>query len=279
MSKKRGLPNFTGMRHDFHFVEELDSQRDAEAQGIGRMIPAGYIDPNPDQPRNRLGDLKDLIASIREKGIIEPLIVRRTGDRYQIISGERRFRAGLEAGLQEFPCIEKDVDEVESLEISLIENLQRKDLSLFEEAQGIAALQERFNYTHEEIAKKIGKSRASITEILSLAKLPENIKALCEDHQITAKSMLLQIARQEHPEQMKELAHKIAEEGYTREEARDFKKAKQGKKVKQASFQFTSPEGDFVARITFKKKKVGKDEVLDAINVIKHCLDENVTLF
>jgi ParB family chromosome partitioning protein len=263
------------MRHDLHFVEELESRR-AEDQGIGRMIPASLIDPNPDQPRNRLGDLRDLVASIKSRGIIEPLVVRRVRDRFQIISGERRFRAGLEAGLEAFPCMVMAVDDSESLEISLIENLQRKDLSPFEEAEGMEALRKRFDYTHEDIAKKIGKSRATVTEALSLIKLPEEIKAFCEEQKIMARSMLLQIARQKDAGDMKALAAKIADKEYTREDARKYGKEAAAPRPKPASFRFTAPDGEFTVHIKFKKAKAGKDEVLEALSKVEDSLKSNI---
>lgn len=135
MPIKRGLPSTLKMRHDRHYVEELASQRGAP---IGKMIAIEKLEPNPQQPRVDMGELEDLIASIKEKGILEPLLVRPAdvGGRYMIISGERRYRAGLEAGLREVPCIEMNVDDRNVAEIALIENLQRKDLTAYEEAEG-----------------------------------------------------------------------------------------------------------------------------------------------
>src|SRR5215213_12005809 len=130
------------------------------------MIPIDKLAPNPGQPRVEIGDLRDLIASVKDKGVLEPLLVRPSdvGGRYMIISGERRYRAAVEAELREVPCIEMDVDDREVAEIALIENLQRKDLTPYEESEGLQALIERFDYTHEEVAQKVGKSRSSITE-------------------------------------------------------------------------------------------------------------------
>jgi ParB family chromosome partitioning protein len=137
------------MRHDQHFVENLTARK---VETIGKMIPLDKLDLNPRQPRGEVGDLSDLVSSIKEKGVLEPLLVSPRGDRYQIIAGERRFRASLEAGLSQVPCIEVDADEKGILEISLIENLQRKDLTALEEAEGIQSLCQRFGYTHEQAA-------------------------------------------------------------------------------------------------------------------------------
>src|SRR5690349_13036577 len=155
------------------------------------MIPIDKLAPNPNQPRIEIGDLSELIASITEKGVLEPLLVRPSdvGGRFMIISGERRYRASLEVGLTELPCIEMDVDDRAVAEISLIENLQRKDLTAFEEADGLVALAKRFGYPHDEIAKKLGKARTSVTETISIASLPQDVRDLCRRADITAKSM------------------------------------------------------------------------------------------
>ena len=104
------------------------------------MVPIDLIDPNPNQPRQVMGDLSELMASIAEKGIIEPLVVRQRGDRFQIIAGERRYQAAVQVGLRELPVVIREVDDTEIIEIALIENLQRKDLTAFEEAEALHSL-------------------------------------------------------------------------------------------------------------------------------------------
>ena len=104
------------------------------------MVPIDLIDPNPNQPRQVMGDLSELIASIAEKGIIEPLVVRQRGDRFQIVAGERRYQAAVQAGLRELPVVIREVDDTEVIELALIENLQRKDLTPFEEAEALHGL-------------------------------------------------------------------------------------------------------------------------------------------
>src|SRR5260370_9180377 len=142
---------------------------------IGRMIPVDQIRPNPDQPRKALGDLRELSESIQEKGVLEPLLVRFVPreDCYYIISGERRYHASRAAGLREVPCIEKTADDAETLEIGLIENIQRKDLTPFEEADELHRLSTQFEYTHEDIAKKIGRGRSSLPETVPLRNIPD----------------------------------------------------------------------------------------------------------
>ena len=120
---RRGLPQTARMRHDLHYVEALAS---SSGTPVGRMVPIEQLDPNPDQPRQIMGDLSELMASISEKGIIEPLIVRQRHGRFQIVAGERRYQAAVQIGLQEVPVVIRDVDDSELIEIALIENIQRK---------------------------------------------------------------------------------------------------------------------------------------------------------
>jgi ParB family chromosome partitioning protein len=215
---KKGLPTGITMRHDAHYVEELTRAH----RTIGRIIAINQIEPNPEQPRVEIGDLTDLTSSIKEKGILEPLLVkpvRETGT-WMIIAGERRWRAANLAGLQEVPCIELDIDEKSIAEIALIENLQRKDLTVWEEADGLADLANRYGYTHDEIAKKIGKSRSTVTEAMAIAGLPDNIRRRCLDTKINSKSTLLEISRQFDAEAMNQLLDNIQSNNLKRQEIR-----------------------------------------------------------
>ncbi len=191
---KRGLPVGVQMRHDAHYVDTIASP----ISTIGRKIKIDLIEPNPDQPRREIGDLSELSASIKEKGVLEPLLVKPiagTG-RWMIIAGERRWRSATLAGLSEVPCIEMDLDDEGVAEIALIENLQRKDLNVWEEADGLAALTEKFGYTQEQIAQKISKSRSTVTELLTIAGLPKEIREKCRSAKLATKSSLLAVARQ-----------------------------------------------------------------------------------
>src|ERR1700681_4804386 len=182
------------MRHDEHYVEALAASAGAP---IGRLIPIDQVDPNPNQPRQVMGDLSELISSISEKGIIEPLVVRQREERFQIIAGERRYQAAVQAGLQELPVVIREVDDTEVIELALIENLQRKDLTPFEEAEALRGLAARCGYTHEDLARRLGKSRTSITESLALTLMPDDVRNLCRLADISSKSLLLQVVRQE----------------------------------------------------------------------------------
>lgn len=199
MSVKRGLPGNLKMRHDAHYVDALTQSH----RSVGRILPIDKIIANAAQPRVEFGDLTDLTASIKEKGVLEPLLVKPlpgnlvSGEQmWLIIAGERRWRAAQLAGLIEVPCIELNIDDQEVAEIALIENLQRKDLTVWEEADGLASLAQRFGYTHDDIAKKIGKSRSTVTESLTIATLPETVRSQCRIAQINSKSAILSVARQ-----------------------------------------------------------------------------------
>jgi len=207
------------MRHDAHYVDALAT---SAGNPIGRMVPIELIDPNPEQPRQLMGDLSELKASIAEKGIIEPLVVRQRGARFQIIAGERRYQAASQLGLRELPVVLRDVDDREIIEIALIENIQRKDLGAFEEAEAMDVLAKRCGYTHEDLAKRLGKSRTSVTESLSLTAMPSEVRKLCRLADIYSKSLILQVVRQQTPEKMVALVEHLTKGGAaaTREEAR-----------------------------------------------------------
>jgi len=263
---KRGLPVSLKMRHDAHYVEALTT---SAGNPIGRIVPIEHVDPNPDQPRQVMGDLSELKASIAEKGIIEPLIVRQRGSRYQIVAGERRYQAASQLGLRELPVVIRDVDDNEIIEVALIENLQRKDLTAFEEAEAMDALAKRCRYTHEDLAKRLGKSRTAVTESLALAQMPDSIRKLCRLADISSKSVLLQVVRQETPEKMTALVEKIASQGgATRQEVRAATaKAKAGR-PKHFVFAYRPPTKLFNLKLSFARARVSRDEVIEALENI-----------
>src|SRR5829696_2320248 len=254
------------MRHDEHYVEALTSSAGAP---IGRLVKIDELDPNPNQPRQVMGELSELMASIAEKGIIEPIIVRQRGGRFQIVAGERRYQAAVQVGLREVPIVIREVDDDEIIEIALIENIQRKDLTPFEESEALHSLATRCGYTHEDIAKRLGKSRTSITESLSLNNMPDEVKNLCRLADITSKSLLLEIVRQGDPQKMVALIEKISRDGgATREEVRkETAKPKPGR-PKAYVFSYKAPTKLFNLQLKFTKARVDKDEVISALEGI-----------
>src|SRR5580700_9352397 len=264
------------MRHDAHYVESLTSYSGA---AVGRMIPVDQIRPNPDQPRKVLGDLRELTDSIREKGVLEPLLVRYVPreDAYHIISGERRYHAARAAGLREVPAIEKMADDAETLEIALIENMQRKDLTPFEEADGLHRLATRFEYTHDDVAKKIGRARSSVTETLSLRSIPEAIRHQCVEHGIVSKSLLLQIARQPNEKKMAETLVRIIQGGLTRDEARRERRDEKsvGPRPQPFIFNFQPDNEAFRVRIQFRKSNVSRQELIYTLRAILDSLERD----
>ncbi len=263
---RRGLPDSIAMRHDEHYVEALAA---SAGTPVGRMIPIELIDPNPHQPRQMMGDLSELIASISEKGIIEPLVVRRRGERYQIIAGERRYQASVQAGLRELPAVVREVDDTEVIELALIENLQRKDLTPFEEAEAMHSLADRCGYTHEDLARRLGKSRTSITESLALNAMPDEVRKLCRLADISSKSLLLQIVRQEAPEKMVALIEKMAAQGgATRQQLREAAAKPKAGRPKHYVFAYRPPSKLFNLKLSFGKARVNRDEVISALEGI-----------
>ena len=262
--RRIGLPQTVRMRHDTHFVDQLARP---SGEAIGRMIPIEDLQPNPRQPRQDLGDLSELKASVSEKGVLEPILVRALGGRFEIIAGERRYRAALEVGLAEVPCIVRETTEAEMMELALVENLQRKDLSAFEEADGLRILAEAHGHTHEMMAEKLGKSRTSITETLSLAAMPADVRQACRLADIHSKSLLLQIVRQADPAKMIALVDRLQTEGPSRTEARRIAKEDKPSRGRPRNFVFRYQPGEksFTLSVQFRKAHVSREEIIRAL--------------
>jgi ParB family transcriptional regulator, chromosome partitioning protein len=263
---RRGLPETVVMRHDEHYVEALAASAGAP---IGRLVPIESVDPNPSQPRQVMGDLSELMASIVEKGILEPLVVRQRGDRFQIVAGERRYQAAVQVGLRELPVVVREVDDAEVVELALIENLQRKDLTPFEEAEALHGLASRCGYTHEDLARRLGKSRTSITESLALQAMPEEVRNLCRLADISSKSLLLQVVRQDKPEKMTALVEKIASQGgATRQQLRDAARTPKPGRPKHYVFAYRPSTKAFNLKLSFAKSRATREDVIDALEAI-----------
>jgi ParB family transcriptional regulator, chromosome partitioning protein len=265
--RRIGLPQTIRMRHDTHFVDQLTRP---SGEAIGRMVPIEDLQPNPRQPRQDLGDLSELKASIREKGLLEPILVRAVGGRYEIIAGERRYRAALEAGLAELPCIVRNTTDAEMTELALVENLQRKDLSAFEEADGLRMLVDSWGYTHDMVAEKLGKSRTSVTETLSLAAMPEEVRRACRRADLHSKSLLLQVVRESEPGKMVALIERLCREGGTRSDARRIAREDRPSRGRPRNFVFRYQprEKSFSLSLQFRKTQVRREEIIEALEAV-----------
>lgn len=270
MSKKKGLPEEKKMRHSKHFIDSLFERDD---NPIGRNIPIELIETNPDQPRKELGDMENLINSIKQNGILEPLIVAPTTDgKYKIIAGERRYHAAVACGFSTVPCIEIiPENDANALELALVENLQRKDLDPFEEADGYYLLAKKYNYTHEQIANKIGKKRSTITETILLAKMPEEIKNLCRHADIKSKTLLIEISKAKNIKEMREIIDSIVS-GRGREEIRKLRKGNESEKNKGFIFEWKEKDLPFQLKLKYLGEEKEKKEKI--IEILKNLIDK-----
>ena len=263
-ARKTGLPDDITMRHDNHYVDLIEEKLYGPRI---RMISINKIDPSPNQARTELGDIEELMASIKAKGILQPIIVREKNGRYEIIAGERRCIAAKNVGLKDIPCIEMNVSDNEAMEIALIENLQRKDLGVFEEADGLNALADMYGYSHKQISEKIGKARSTITEIISISKIPKEIRNLCEEFSIKSRSTIIEIAKQENEDNMYRLITEIKKRELKREDTRDLSKMIKGKekKIDRYVYKYEEKDKSFKIKIEFKQQRVTKDEIVQIL--------------
>jgi len=190
-SKSRGLGRgLSSLMGDLN-NESLTSNKNSESQTIEKLVPVEKIYPNPNQPRKSFQEEKliELANSIKTKGIVQPLIVRKkkgTKESFEIVAGERRWRAAQRAQIHELPVIIKEFTDIEVLEIAIIENVQRADLNPIEEALGYKNLMENFDHTQDGLSKEIGKSRSHIANLLRLLNLPSSVQELLISGQLTA---------------------------------------------------------------------------------------------
>ena len=191
-------------------IGDVGAESTIERARNQRRVPIEHIRPNPRNPRRHYSDaeLDELAASIRERGIIQPVVVRAVRgarDAYEIIAGERRWRAAQRAGLHEVPIVPLEASDSEALELAIIENVQRTDLNPLEEAGGYQALASEYAHSHEDIAKIVGKSRSHVTNTLRLLKLPEPVKAYINAGKISAGAARMLIGASDPEEMAREI--------------------------------------------------------------------------
>ena len=223
MAKKTGL----GKGLDALFANS-NIQEDTEE--MVKNIKIIEIEPNKEQPRRIFKDeaIEELSESIKKYGVIQPIIVTKKGDYYQIIAGERRWRAAKKAGLQEIPAIVRDDDEQKNKEIALIENIQREDLNPIEKAIGIKKLMDEYNLTQQAVADILGKARSSVANSVRLLNLDERVIKLALDGKLTEAHCKV-ILSEENPEKQYKMALKIIEAGESVQEATKRTKTKKSK--------------------------------------------------
>ncbi|WP_062209270.1 ParB/RepB/Spo0J family partition protein [Aureimonas sp. AU12] len=200
--------------------------RAEEASGGERRVPVGELSPNPKNPRRAFGEaeLAELTASIRQHGVVQPILVRRTpggATRFEIVAGERRWRAAQGAGLGEVPVVLREISDRESLEIAIIENVQRADLNAIEEALGYEMLMAEYGYTQSDLGDVLGKSRSHVANTLRLLKLPASVKAMVQEGTLSAGAARTAVA-QPDPEVF---ARRIVEGGLSVREAETMARA------------------------------------------------------
>ncbi|HLT15168.1 MAG TPA: ParB/RepB/Spo0J family partition protein, partial [Acidimicrobiales bacterium] len=201
----------------------------AEAGSALREVPVEAIEPNPHQPRAYFDEeaLASLTASVAELGVLQPILVRELGDdRFELIAGERRWRAAKRAGLPTIPVVVRSVDDVLSLEQALVENLHRQDLNALEEAAAYQQLMEDFNLTQEQVAQKVGKSRSAVANTLRLFQLPPSIQRLVAENQLSAGHARALLGTPDRAFQ-EDLARKIVDRGLSVREAEEAVRAHQ----------------------------------------------------
>ena len=212
-SKRTGL----GRGFDSLLPTDFDSSVLAEPGERVQKIDVTLIDPNPDQPRQHFdaGALEELAASIREHGIIQPLVLTEDGERYRIIAGERRWRAAKVAKLKQVPALVRSAQELEQLELAIIENVQRVDLSALEQATSIERLHQQFSTPYEQIAKRLGKAHSTVVNIVRLLQLPEAAKVALAEGKISEGHARQILALKNAPESQTELLKLIVANGWS----------------------------------------------------------------
>ena len=215
--KKKGLGKgldalFSSSEINTQEIKISNTEENTE-KGIS-YININDIKPNKDQPRKTFDEEKigELAESIKEHCLIQPVVLRKSGKGYEIVAGERRWRACRKAGLKEIPCIIKELTDEENMLIAIIENMQREDLNPIEEAEGISQMVTVFGMTQEQVSKSVGKSRPYITNVLRLLKLPQEVQAMVSDGQLSAGHARALAGLSSKKKQI-ELAEKIGAEG------------------------------------------------------------------
>ena len=232
-------------------VEDHPANLDYYEDGSFFNVEMDLINPDPDQPRKFFNpdSLAELSQSIKKRGVLQPVVIRKDHEgKIYLVAGERRYRAAKMASLKKIPCVLSKGDPVE---IALIENLQREDLNPIEEAESLARLREKHNYTQEQLAMVVGKARTTITEMLSLNKLPKKIKKRAQTSNTYPRRLLFQVVKQKTPEKMTALFEQIQAEGLKSDQVKKIIQKKRGKKFK------SGPDYPTIKKVSGLNKELG----------------------
>jgi len=240
------------------------------------QLPLNQIDTDENQPRQHFGEeeLQELADSIREKGLQQPIGVRPVGDRYRIIWGERRWRATTIVGLETIPSIVRDVDEGEAYELALIENLQRENLSPLEEAAGVEELIQRRKYNQQQAGQVLGKSKAHVSKLMTLAKLSQEVRSKVSTSKLGL-DQLYQVASQKSQAEQLRLAERIITNALTVRETR--KEAKKGKKPGTAPVQEGPPP--LIQQLRRMRERFGREQLGKWTPTDKKLLQEEIAVW
>ena len=241
--------------------KEVPSKARSKAVPGARLIPLSDISLDPDQPRKKLDEekLEELAASIRNKGVIEPVTVRIIDDGYMVVTGERRYKAAQQAGLEEIPCIIKHLSDEEVLAYQLIENLQREDLSPIDEATALKKLAET-GLNQSEVAKLIGKSQPYISKLLKILELPKSILKEAQELDVS-KEHMLNLLKSKNPEQLWDQI----KGGATAEQIKEAVKKPSKGRPKIKPWTWKPEDKSFTVSIKFKKSEYDREQVIQAL--------------
>lgn len=268
LNKFAGAKSKLSTKGHLYQDQESDSVSNDYEDGFFVKVPLDTLKPDPNQPRKNFDPeaLQELSDSIKKNGVLQPVIIRKQNDEFWLVAGERRYRAAKMAGLSEIPAI---FTSGKPAEIALIENLQREDLNPIEEAQAYERMIKEYKYTQEMLALAIGKARATITNILGLNKLPEEIKKECLTSNIS-KRTLIEIARQNSPEKMISLFNQVKTLNLTSDKVRAIKKeAKEKIELSAAEIITKKINGLTQALNTTDKASISNEERLYLLQAIE----------
>lgn len=243
-----------------------------EGQERFARVPVINIEPDPDQPRKAIGNIEDLKSSIAEHGIIQPIVVSPHGDEvFRIIAGERRFTAAKELGLETVPAIIRTIEEHHRLEVQIIENIHRQDLSPFEEASAYRRLMEEFQLSQRQLAARVGRSPASINETLRILTMPEDVLESVRTSERLTRSVLLEIAKEDDPELQRQLLRQALTGGLT---VKTLRKPRDKDSEQPPSSSTSIKLSDATVTIRFHSPEHSRDSVRQALEDALKSLDD-----